>query len=130
MCPRVGCLDEEGPHRRGQEHGEGTRFGITHNPEEILQCDEPTGVAWASLELHRANQEKKNEEEDQENPTDVIPGIDDICEQHQKAVILVGHGINRVSWFRRVHVLSSIGLIIKKLMGEQTILKFNIVSNF
>ena len=39
-----------------------------------------------------------------EQDDDTIPDIDDICELLQKAVILVGHGINRVSWFRRVHV--------------------------
>ena len=93
----------------------GTRFGITHNPEEILQCDGPTGGSLPT---------KKNEEEDEVNLQvidDIIPGIDDNCEQLQEAVILVGHGINRVSWFRRVHVLSSIGKATdaKKMLAEE-----------
>jgi hypothetical protein len=89
--------------------------------KKFLNVMGPLGVAWASLELHRANQEKQNEEHEDNQNVDVIPNISDICEQLQKAVILVGHGINRVSWFRRVHVLSSIGKAAdaKKMLAEE-----------
>ena len=63
---------------------------------KILEIMGPLGAAWASLEVNKIGD---TESFDPEN----------VAEQVKKACILVGHAMNKVSWFRRLHILGSIG---------------------
>ena len=57
----------------------------------MLEIMGPLGAAWASLELHKCGEADLD--------------IENVADQVKKAAILVGHAMNKVSWFRRLHVL-------------------------
>ena len=63
---------------------------------KILDIMGPLGVAWASCELYQ-----NGELEDLRHP--------DLVDQLQKAVMLVGHALQKASWYRRLHSLSAMG---------------------
>ena len=65
----------------------------------------PLGVAWASVELFRNGE-----------CSDLNEHI--LADQLQKATLLVGHAIQKVSWFRRLHSLSAMGTKTMKNVRE------------
>ena len=68
--------------------------------EKIQDVMGPLGAAWGTLKLVEAG----DIESTQLNAADLI-------DQLQKAVILVGHAMHKVSWHRRVSVLSALGKV-------------------
>ena len=57
----------------------------------------PLGVAWSSLETVRAGGSVAE------------MNADTLGDQLQKAVVLLGHAFQKISWFRRIHCLSALG---------------------
>ena len=66
--------------------------------EKIQDVMGPLGAAWAVLKLWRAGELVLTEED-----------IQSMVDQLQKSAVLVGHAMQKVSWYRRVNVLSAIG---------------------
>ena len=83
---------------------------IQRKIQEVLG---PLGVAWAQLEMCVSGQSK--------DPIDAV----ELADRLQKSVVLIAHVIQKVSWFRRVHVLSAIGKVkdVRELLKRENIQK-------
>ena len=66
--------------------------------ERIQDVMGPLGAAWGTLKLWKAGELTITEAH-----------IQGLVDQLQKSVVLVGHSMQKASWYRRVNVLSAIG---------------------
>ena len=82
--------------------------------EKITEILGPLGCAWATYELYMAP-----------NSGVGAPDPTAMHDQLQKAIILLAHAVQKVSWFRRLHVLSSVWSIknAKELLKREKITK-------
>ena len=82
--------------------------------EKISEVLGPLGCAWASYELYMAP-----------NSGVGAPDPTAMHDQLQKSIILLAHALQKVSWFRRLHVLSSVWSVksAKELLKREKITK-------
>ena len=71
---------------------------LTLIQKKIQDVMGPLGAAWGSLELYRSGKSTNLEG-------------NALTDQLQKSIILLGHAMQKVSWFRRLHVLSAVGKV-------------------